>query len=333
VSAPEVRQDWAPCLAVVGMHRSGTSATAGLLIGLGLDGPREEDLIPADTSNERGHWESESVHQCNAHILTALGATSYAPPVVEPGWETQPRFDAARREAAQWFTSTSSGRPLVLKDPRLCLTLPLWRTALPARLGAVLVLRDPMEVARSLQARDHIPVMLGLAMWDRYLRSAASGLAGLPSLVVEYDAMLANPVKATESMSDFLEQQLGVKAEMGTRDAAAGRLDAGLRHQDTERDEYDDVVRPLRDVYGVLAERRGSHEAWQPPVLPPAPPWVDDVVFLRREFASAVRELYWIKESRAYRLVSGLWRLKGGGASPLEGPASGSAGAVDRETL
>jgi hypothetical protein len=313
------------------MHRSGTSATAGLLVGLGLDGPREDDLIPADSSNERGHWESESVHQCNAHILKALGATSYAPPLVEPGWESEPRFDDARREAKQWFTSTSSGRPLVLKDPRLCLTLPLWRTAVPARLGAVLVLRDPLEVARSLQARDHIPVMLGLAMWDRYLRSAAVGLAGLPSLVVEYDAMLANPVKATEAMSEFLEQ-LGVRAESGTRDTAAGRLDPRLRHQDTERDQYDDIVQPLRDVYGALAERRGSHHAWQPPVLPPTPPWVDDVVFLRREFASAVRELYWVKESRAYRLVSGLWRLKGGRPSSLGDTALRPGGDADWET-
>ena len=329
MSAPGVREEWAPCVAVVGMHRSGTSATAGLLVGLGLDGPRQDDLVPADSSNERGHWESESVHQCNAHVLAARGATAYAPPQVETGWERAARFDDARREAAQWFTSTSAGRPLVLKDPRLCLTLPLWRTAIPARLGAILVLRDPMEVARSLLARDEIPVMLGLAMWDRYLRSAAVGLAGLPTLVVEYNAMLANPVKATESISEFLEQ-LGVRTEAGTRDAAAGRLDPQLRHQDPDRDEFDDVVRPLRDVLGVLAERRGSHDAWQPPALPPAPPWVEDVLFLRREFASAVRELYWIKESRAYRLVSGLWRLKGGAASSLGSEASGSAGAADR---
>ncbi len=328
MSAPDVHEEWAPCVAVVGMHRSGTSATAGLLVGLGLDGPREDDLVPGDRSNERGHWESESVQQCNAHVLFARGATAYAPPPVETGWESAARFDDARREASQWFTSTSAGRPLVLKDPRLCLTLPLWRTAIPARLGAVLVLRDPMEVACSLQARDEIPVMLGLAMWDRYLRSAAAGLAGLPSLVVEYDAMLANPVKATETMSDFLEQ-LGARAGSGTRDAAAGRLAPRLRHQDTDRDVYDDGVRPLRDVLGLLAERRGRHDSWQPPVLPPAPPWVDDVLFLRREFASAVRELYWLKESRAYRLVSGLWRLKGGGASALEGPASGSIGAAD----
>ena len=88
-------------------------------------------------------------------------------------------------------------------------------------------------------------------------------------------------------------------------------------------------MRPLRDVLGVLAERRGRHDAWQPPALPPAPPWVDDVLFLRREFASAARELYWVKESRAYRFVSGLWRFTGGGASALRISASGSAGAAD----
>jgi hypothetical protein len=306
------------------MHRSGTSATAGLLVGLGLSGPRDDDLVPADSSNERGHWESESVNLCNAHILLARGATGYAPPPVEVGWEGAARFDDTRREATRWFTSTSTGRPLVLKDPRFCVTLPLWRTAIPARLGAVLVLRDPMEVARSLLTRDDLPIMLSLAMWDRYLRSAAVGLAGLPSLLVEYDAMLANPVKATESMCDFLDQ-LGVSTDASARDAAAGGLDPRLRHEDSQRDDYDALVGPLREVYTVLAERRGSHDAWRPPTLPPAPSWVEDVLRLRREFASVQRELYWVKESRIYRLVSGLWRLKGGAPTAIPG-STGSTG-------
>ena len=109
MSAPEVRPDWAPCLAVVGMHRSGTSATAGLLIGFGLDGPRADDLFPADSSNERGHWESESVHLCNAHMLAARGADAYAPPVFAPELGDRAGFDArAPPRRLQWFTATSS---------------------------------------------------------------------------------------------------------------------------------------------------------------------------------------------------------------------------------
>ena len=119
------------CVAVVGMHRSGTSATAGLLVGLGLAGPKAEDLVPADESNARGHWESEAVHMCNVRVLAALGGDSYAPPPPESGWEHHRKFDPLRTEAARWVTSTSEGTTLVLKDPRLCITLPLWRSALP----------------------------------------------------------------------------------------------------------------------------------------------------------------------------------------------------------
>ena len=192
-----------PTIAVVGMHRSGTSATAGLLIGFGLSGPRPDDLVPGDTSNERGHWESHEVQSCNAHLLAARGATAYAPPQFTSNWDDIPVYESVLSEARQWFDATYCGRPLVMKDPRICLTLPFWRSALPSTLGAVFVLRDPMDVARSLEARDGIPVLLGLAMWDRYIRSATAGLAGIPTLVVEYDAMLEDPPKASKAVSAF----------------------------------------------------------------------------------------------------------------------------------
>ena len=40
---------------VAGMHRSGTSLTAGLLARLGIDMGR--DLVPADRANPRGYFE------------------------------------------------------------------------------------------------------------------------------------------------------------------------------------------------------------------------------------------------------------------------------------
>ncbi len=143
-----------------------------------------------------------------------------------------------------------------MKDPRICLTLPFWRSALPSTLGAVFVLRDPMDVARSLEARDGIPVILGLAMWDRYIRSATAGLAGIPTLVVEYDAMLEDPSKASKAVSAFLEQ-MGIHPESGETEDAATRLDPKLRHQGDRRDEYDDLVTSQRNVLHSLTEYAG----------------------------------------------------------------------------
>ena len=303
-------------VAVVGMHRSGTSATAGMLIGFGLAGPRPDDLVPGDSSNERGHWESHEVQLCNAHLLAARGATTYAPPPITMNWAEIDGYESILSEARQWFTATYAGRPLVMKDPRLCLTLPFWRSALPSSLGAVFVLRDPMDVARSLEARDRIPVLLGLAMWDRYIRSASAGLAGIPTLVVQYDAMLEDPSKASKAVSAFLEQ-IGIRTEAGKTEDAATRLDRELRHQGDRRDEYDELVTSQRSVLASLAEQTGAHGAWVPPPLSPPPAWVDDVLRLRRDYAGVARDLHWLKASRAYRLVSSFWRYKGGGPAPL----------------
>jgi len=305
-----------PCLAVVGMHRSGTSATAGLLIGLGLAGPRQDDLVPGDSSNERGHWESHEVQLCNARLLAAQGATTYAPPPLTTSWSDVANYETVKSQAEAWFAATYTGRPIVMKDPRLCLTMPFWRAALPAPIAAVLVLRDPMHVARSLEARDGIPILLGLALWDRYIRSASEGLSGLPTLVVEYDSMIEDRANATSAVTLFLEQ-LGVRLQPGTSDDAALRLDPGLRHQSEGNYEYNDLDSAQRAVLEILTELRGPHTSWQPPALPAPPVWVEDVLGLRRDYASVARELHWVRASRTYKMASSLWRMTGRGPTTL----------------
>lgn len=303
------------CVAVVGMHRSGTSATAGLLVGLGLAGPRPHDLVPASESNERGHWESESVHMTNVRVLAALGGDTYAPPPPVRGWADDAKFDSLRREASQWFASTYDGRPVVLKDPRLCVTLPLWRSALPGRLPTIFVLRDPLEVARSLQARDELPIVLGLALWDRYVRAASMSLEGSSALVVDYAAMLADPVKWTDVVWSYLEDE-GVPLAPGARASRSAFLEADLRHQTPDDAEYEPLVGAHHETYAALAAQAGTHSSWRPPDLPPTPPWAEYVLQLRREVVLAKHELYWTQSSRVYQTAEKMWRLTGGGPRP-----------------
>lgn len=303
------------CVAVVGMHRSGTSATAGLLVGMGLAGPKAEDLVPADESNARGHWESEAVHMCNVRVLAALGGDTYAPPPPASGWEHDRKFDPLRAEAARWIASTADDRTVVLKDPRLCITLPIWRTALPGALPSLFVLRDPMEVARSLQARDKLPLVLGLALWDRYVRSAALSLEGSPTLVIDYAAMLDDPTKWSEVIFEFLASS-GVPLEQKAKGAALKFLDPHLRHQDSRNPDYEPLLGAHRELHEILAERVGAHTTWTPPELPPAPPWADYVLQLRREVVQTRHELYWTQSSRVVRAASRVWRLTGRGPRP-----------------
>lgn len=58
-------------LIVLGMHRSGTSALAGVLAQMGCDLP--QDLMPSTAFNPRGHFESLQVYHLNDAILASGG--------------------------------------------------------------------------------------------------------------------------------------------------------------------------------------------------------------------------------------------------------------------
>jgi hypothetical protein len=309
VTAPRV-DNW--CVAVVGMHRSGTSATTGLLATLGLTGPRPDDVFPTDQTNERGHWESVSVYECNERLLRATGSSRYVPPPITLQWDDVAGYDEIRRAALDWFATNYVGRPMVVKDPRFCLTLPFWREVLPAPMAAVFVLRNPLSVVRSMQARDDFPVTFSLAIWDRYVRSASRVLEGVPTLVVEYDAMMADGTAATEEIGRFL-RQVGVPIESARSDAAARFLDAGLHHQHAEHDEYEDIALSQRQMFEVISDLRGAHQSWTPPPLPQEPFWVDDVLTLRRHSLHENRrlrsELKKLRSTRIRRTSAALKRI------------------------
>jgi hypothetical protein len=301
------RNDAGPptCIVVIGVGRSGTSATSGLLVKLGLAPPRPDDLVPAASSNELGHWESRTLIRCNAQLLRAVGRTAYGPPEVRSTWKDVEGYDDVKATAEAWFSSTYEGRPLALKDPRMCLTLPFWRDVLPAPVAALLVVRDPIQNARSRQARDGTPMTLGLAIWDRHQRSALAGLEGLPTLVVEFDSMLAKPGQTCTDVVGFLRQR-GIEVSAQAEDDASTWLDASLRHQKDRVDDYSEMAEVQEGIFTQLSTLTGVHDAWRSPDLPPAPPWVDDVIQVRHGQDKLRQELLTLKGSRTFRFTSAM---------------------------
>jgi hypothetical protein len=298
-------------VAVIGMHRSGTSATAGLLISLGLSGPAADDLVPGSSSNERGHWESREVIRCNTKLLRQRGTTGFGPPEPQSTWNDLAKYDVLRSDAAKWYVASFSGTPIVMKDPRTCLTLSFWRDALPTPMVAILVLRDPLQVARSLQKRDGVPMSLGLALWDRYLRSADLGLDGLPVQVVDYDRMLEDPRQGTSEVVKFLSH-VGIDVAPAAVEAGVESLDSTLRHHSGEEDTYSEFAGVQREIYQELLGMAGVHEAWKSRTFPSPPLWVDDVIELRRSYEQKRREVRQLRKTRAVRASAALKRVTGG---------------------
>ncbi len=188
---------------VLGMHRSGTSATTRAINLLGVPFCKEDDLWLELPGNPTGYWESSSLTRCNEALLHDLGSAWWCPP--RPGEVAALLDDPHRtRVALDLFRTLHSTESWVWKDPRVCATLPFWRAILDARLSCVLVLRHPLEIADSLRARDGMPRGWALALWERYLHLALGALQGLPVCVVEYAQLVDRPAEWADAVGSFL---------------------------------------------------------------------------------------------------------------------------------
>ncbi len=312
--------DERPCVLVIGMHRSGTSATAGTLAALGLATATGDDLASPRTSNERGYFESNQMMLVNRRLLFALGGTWSGPPRLLPGWETDHALDDLRIAASTAFAERFPSRPMVWKDPRNCITLPFWRGVITPPLAAVFVYRDPIEVARSLRVRNDVGLTYGLALWDRYVRAACTNLVGLPTMVVDYARILREPSAWIEELVDFLGG-IGVETDATKRDTAVASLDAGLRHHHPGHDQAPGLSNSQFEVIAALRHLDGPNASWVAPDFGPEPDWVDDVLALRLAADELRIKLHRLERqtSRTVRAVRRLGRLR---RNPTEAPTS-----------
>jgi hypothetical protein len=191
---------------VLGMHRSGTSVLTRVVSLLGLDVGDDDGLMAANEANATGYWEVTRLTELNDELLAQLGGRWSGPSAASLDEQVELALGEWGQRARALVSATFGGlEHWVWKDPRVCLLLPFWREVLgDDDLAVVVALREPVEVARSLEARDGIGVPYGLALWERHQRLVLAGIEGLPALVTHYDRLLAEPVAAATALHGFL---------------------------------------------------------------------------------------------------------------------------------
>lgn len=197
-ASPAKRRRAAPAkprqaVVVLGMHRSGTSALAGVLARLGCDLPTA--IMPANESNPKGFYESLRAYEMNDAILTSGGSSWDDWQPFNPSWFASARMDEfLERGAGVLEDEYGDSRLFVLKDPRICRLMPFWSALFAAqKITPVYVLahRNPIEVARSLETREGWPRAAGLLLWLRHVLEAEAGSRGATRCFTSYDRLLA----------------------------------------------------------------------------------------------------------------------------------------------
>ncbi|MDF2620795.1 MAG: hypothetical protein K0S00_3454 [Xanthobacteraceae bacterium] len=187
---------------VLGMHRSGTSALTRTINLLGAVAP--QTLLDASAGNERGHWESKPIVDLNDEILAACGQVWFSRQRMKVSPIEVVRAKGLWRKLHDTLESEFGGAPtIVLKDPRVSRLVPLYAQALGEAgydVAAVLTLRNPLEVARSLAARNGMELRKALGLWLRYTLDAELDTRGMARAVVAYEALLDDWRKTTALM-------------------------------------------------------------------------------------------------------------------------------------
>ncbi len=296
-----------PWVVVVGMHRSGTSAVTGALGALGLQMPRPGDRMAWHESNP-DHWESLSLALHDEHLLQGLGGGWDAPPDLPRHWVHSAAVLGGTRSGAVLAQAYPEPGPAALKDPRICLLLPHWRTVLPAPPTALLVWRDPLDVARSLQQRNGLPLASGLALWERYNRSALQGLAGVDTYVTSYEETVADPAGSVAAWADWLGALPPFEAHRSGWDTggAAAVIAPGLRHQvaPAGADQPDLLSAEQQRLADRLVGLAGSRRPLPGIDLGQETPWATALVAARRQAtggrqrAEEARQRFWATRQR-----------------------------------
>lgn len=184
-------------LFVLGMHRSGTSATAGALQRLGFD--LGEELIEAAPDNPKGYFEHAAAVAANESLLDALDRSWDDVRALPGDWTRSDAARAAVPAIAAVLDGFHGRSRWALKDPRLCRTLPLWLEAAADRgleTRCLLVLRHPVEVAASLRARDGMAEEIAAMLWLRHVLESLRASAARPRTFLTYDALMRDPQAA-----------------------------------------------------------------------------------------------------------------------------------------
>jgi hypothetical protein len=246
-------------LFVVGMHRSGTSALCMALHACGASFGSDL-LAPVRQVNDQGFWEPAEVVALNDRLLNLTGAEWYSvtSQQLHKNWRGV-EFDSARSEAREILKRGFGAGPLeVVKDPRLCITLPFWLILcqeLRLRASVCVMTRSPIEVCRSLKERDGFPTGYGLRLLRTYLTGISNNVPPA-ALHADYERLLSDPVGLMrEFCSKFplsmRESELIAAVRCELRHQNAGEEEGQPSLRDYEAIDFQELDKKIESLYPI----------------------------------------------------------------------------------
>jgi GT2 family glycosyltransferase len=224
----------------------------GALHILGVD--LGSNFLNAADDNPKGFFENNALVRVNEHILESLGSSWDDPSSLPERWWM--REDAAGfvQQLCGIIREDLWGSPLLgIKDPRIGRLLPLWKEVfreLSIQPCFIIPLRNPLEVARSLQKRDGFSIEKSCLLWLSYMLDAEVYTRGYPRVLVRFEDLLSRRVEVLKRIVETFG--LSYPVESASQELEKF-LDPGLRHHEMkEADLGNNTLDLVADTYNAL---------------------------------------------------------------------------------
>lgn len=260
---PSSGSEKSKALLVLGMHRSGTSAVTRVmnLMGAALN----RDILQSMPGvNDTGFWESLDIVLIHDELLKAAGSVWDDTSSLSSAWlESDATAQFKERIQAILRRDFADAPLFAIKDPRLCRLGALWRPILE-KFGAepliVMPVRNPLEVAASLEARDQFVPAKSMLLWLRHVLDAELFSRAYARSFVSYEDFLRDWQAGIKKIGRDLGLTWPRSPDDGQGEVASFLREA-LRHHAVNLEEIEaraDVIDWVKRTYAALLQATHS---------------------------------------------------------------------------
>jgi hypothetical protein len=258
---------------VLGMHRSGTSVITSLVESCGISAG--DNLQGAGPDNPKGYWEDEFIVNTNNNLLRSLGVEWHSLIWLDDALLRKSTcYDELLQESIAYLADLLRRFPkLVIKDPRMAMTLPFWLevfAAIKASPYYVITKRHPAAIGRSLVTRDYFDREYSAQLIYMYWASIVTHLPSeAPRMKVDYELVSRDEAGQRRRLCDFLglgavEQSLYSQFDPSLERSNTDKSAVGFVWQQAFFAEFPDVIVPLEKIQALKGYYTALSRAYLP---------------------------------------------------------------------